>query len=136
MEKTERIVKVYSNTNKKSRLKRRKNKFQRIWDAEKQTYVKVRKAKYPVINKTRKDWREIDNSKAIKRRTDTVKKPKSVPVNAAQMSQKPAALQKPEKKVVKPATHAKADAPKAVTINIFGKEMVFDKKTLRYREAA
>lgn len=42
-----RLHKVYSNNSKKSRLKRRKNKFYREWDAETQTYVKKRKSKYP-----------------------------------------------------------------------------------------
>lgn len=43
-----RLHKVYSNNSKKSRLKRRKNKFYREWDAETQTYVKKRKSKFPV----------------------------------------------------------------------------------------
>ena len=61
MEDKEKIVKAYSNNSKKSRLKRNKNKFQRIWDPEKQTYIKVRKVKYPVKKNTKKkDWRVID----------------------------------------------------------------------------
>lgn len=42
-----RLHKVYSNNSKKSRLKRRKNKFYREWNAETQTYVKKRKSQYP-----------------------------------------------------------------------------------------
>lgn len=42
-----RLHKVYSNSSKKSRLKRKKNKFYREWDAETQTYVKKRKSKCP-----------------------------------------------------------------------------------------
>lgn len=130
METKTKIVKVYSNNSKKSRLKRNKNKFQRIWDEEKQTYIKVRKAKYPVrTTKVRKDWRDIDNAKALKRR-QTTQKPKSVPV--------PAATQKPEKKVVKPTVHKKVDAPvkKAPTINMFGKVLTFSKEKMMYLEAA
>lgn len=55
METTTKIVKVYSNNSKRSRLKRNKNKFQRVWDVEKQAYVKVRKTKYATVSKKKKN---------------------------------------------------------------------------------
>lgn len=119
------IVKVYSNNSKKSRLKRKKNKFQRIWDAEKGTYVKVRKDKYPVVTKTvKKDWREIDNSKALKRRSETPKKPKSVPVKATKIVQMP-----------KPETKQPARVEKKIH-KIHGVNYEWDSKTLHYKKAA
>lgn len=122
MENEKRIVKVYSNNSKKARLKRNKNKFQRIWDAEKQTYVKVRKAKYPVFNKAeKKDWKKKDVSKAVKRRQTTPKKPKSVPVS----------VRKPETK--QPA-RVHTTAKQVVSIN---RGMhVWDSSSLRYKRAA
>ena len=143
MEDEKKIVKVYSNNSKKARLKRNKNKFQRIWDPEKQTYVKVRKAKYPVItNKKKKDWRDIDNSKALKRRSKSPKKPKSVPVNATQMSNKLAAVQKPETKQQvrkEPArVHGKTTTvvPEVKIYKIGGVDYNWDEKQFRYKRAA
>lgn len=145
MEETK-IVKVYSNSKKSARLKRKKNKFQRVWDAEKQKYVKVRKAKFTVYaNKTEKTVKTVDEQvKAAYARADRrnkAKKKKSVPVNATQMEKKIASIskQKPEKKVVAPAMHAKVDAPKpkkAVTITLYNKKMAWDQEKLQYREAA
>lgn len=117
MEETTKIVKVYSNNKKSTRLKRNKNKFQRVWDAEKQKYVKVRKPKFAVFTKkVEKTVKSVDEQvKAAYARADRrskAKKKKSVPVNAAQMEKKIAAVQpKSEKKVVAPAVHAKVDAP-------------------------
>ena len=144
MEDEKKIVRVYSNNSKKARLKRNKNKFQRIWDNEKQTYIKVRKAKYPVNTKTRKkDWRNIDDSGAIKRRIEDKKKPKSVPVNATQMSQKLAAVQKPETKQQvhkEPArVHGKTTTtaqPKVKIYKIWGVDYTWDKDEFRYKRAA
>jgi len=128
MEKEERIVKVYSNNSKKARLKRNKNKFQRIWDAEKQTYVKVRKAKYQVFTKQeKKDWRVKDLSNAVKRRQTTDKKPKSVPVTATK--QKPEIKQSAHKT---PTTTVK----KANVVKIHGMNLTWDSKLLRYKKAA
>lgn len=142
MEDEKKIVKVYSNNSKKARLKRNKNKFQRIWDSEKQTYVKVRKAKYPVRIKTKKkDWRNINDSAALKRRHETPKKPKSVPVNTTQIS-KSTVVHKPETKQQvrkEPArVHGKTTtiAPKAKTYSIGGINYSWDSKTLRYKRAA
>lgn len=130
MEKEEKLVKVYSNNSKKARLKRRKNKFQRIWDAEKQTYIKVRKAKYPVYpKKEKKDWRDVDKSAALKRRHETPKKPKSAPVIAK--------MQKPE---TKKQTHknptCKSIEKKPVIFRINGVAHTWDSKTLRYKLVA
>lgn len=142
MEDEKKIVKVYSNNSKKARLKRNKNKFQRIWDSEKQTYVKVRKAKYPVrIKAKKKDWRDINDSAALKRRHETPKKPKSVPVNATQMSQKLAEVQKPETKQQvhkEPArVHGKTTtAPKAKIYKIGGVDYNWDNKEFCYKRAA
>ena len=134
MEDNKKIVKVYSNNSKKARIKRNKNKFQRIWDEEKQTYVKVRKAKYPVrTTSVKKDWRTIDDSKAIERRMTTPKKSKSVPVNAQQTEKKTTAVHKPE---TKQATikHVTNTQPKITRINGVG--YTWDSKTLRYKCAA
>lgn len=124
----QKIVKLYSNNSKKARIKRRKNKFQRVWDAEKQKYVKVRKSRYPVQNKKeKKDWREIDNSSAIKRRLSTAKKVKSVPVS--KKSQKKQTTQKSENK----PTQVKQ---KTTLVRLYGKNLAWDSKTLRYKNAA
>ena len=131
MEDEKKLVKVYSNNSKKSRLKRRKNKFQRIWDTEKQTYIKVRKTKYPVpFNKVRKDWRKEDNSKALKRRHKTPKKTKSVPVNATK--QKTETKQKARIETVR----INGKNTKPVTFNMCGIKHVWDSQTLQYKRAA
>lgn len=128
MEETK-IVKVYSNNSKKARIKRRKNKFQRIWDAEKQTYVKVRKAKYAVYPKpVKKDWRTADESEAIVRRSKTPKKSKSVPVKAAKP--KTEATQKVHKE---PARVQKKD----VTIrSLNGRVLTWDNRSNKYKHVA
>lgn len=145
MEETTKIVKVYSNNKKSTRLKRNKNKFQRVWDAEKQKYVKVRKPKFAVFTKkVEKTVKSVDEQvKAAYARADRrskAKKKKSVPVNAAQMEKKIAAVQpKSEKKVVAPAVHAKVDAPKpkkAIVVTLYGKKMQWDQEKVQYREAA
>lgn len=135
MENNEKIVKVYSNNSKKARIKRRKNKFQRIWDAEKQTYIKIRKPKYEIKSKTpKKDWRDVDNSKALKRRQKTSKEVKNIPVNAQQMEAKLAKMQKPEnkKQVRKEPTRTKS----AKITKIHGINYTWDAKTLHYKRAA
>lgn len=126
MENEVKIVKVYSNNSKKARLKRNKNKFQRVWDAEKQTYVKVRKAKYPVRTQTkRKDWTPAMIDEKIKSIKAQKKKPKkSVPVTAKQ---------KPETVV-----HAKAIVREMPVRKFapYGVELVWDQDILRYKKAA
>lgn len=129
MEDNNKLVKVYSNNSKKARLKRNKNKFQRVWDAEKQAYVKVRKAKYPIpFVKNKKDWREIDDSSAISRRQTTPKVKKSVPVKAI----KPIA--KPETKHKSTVVHN--SKPTAIIHRINGIDHMWDAKELRYKKAA
>lgn len=133
----EKIVKVYSNNSKKARLKRNKNKFQRIWDAEKQTYVKVRKAKYPVRTQVKRELtKELIKLQmnAVKRHQEAIKKPKtkkSVPVSAKK--------QEPEK-VIAHKVHAKsAPTPikKPVSIVMYGnRRAVWDDKAKKYLEAA
>lgn len=127
MEDEKKIVKVYSNNSKKSRLKRNKNKFQRIWDAEKQTYIKVRKTKYPkkqVISK--KDWRNKISEKAIERRQNTPKTKKTV-----------ATVKQMETKVT-PIKNNKIKTParKETTTKIHGINYTWDTKNLRYKRAA
>ena len=122
-------IKVYSNNSKKSRLKRRKNKFQRIWDAEKQTYVKVRKAKFPVRIKAKTEAKSVDqqvkNVVARQQRKDKAKKrvPKKVvsPVKAITPKEKPA---------------IKSVATKCPnTIKTCGHTLTWDSKVLRYKAA-
>lgn len=142
MEDSNKIVKVYSNNSKKSRLKRGRNKFQRIWNAEKQTYIKVRKTKYPIVKNVKKDWREVDDSAALKRRHETPKNKKSVPVNATQMEKKIAEMNKPETKQNTHNVHGKITSParveKAKTLSLYGGKvnLVWDSKNLKYRNAA
>ncbi len=125
MENEIKLVKLYSNNSKKSRLKRKKNKFQRIWDAEKQTYIKVRKSKYAISSKpAKKDWREKDNSRALKRRQKTPKTTKRVPVNTTKK-----VIEKPENK--QPARKKVAN-----TVRINGISHTWDSKNLRYKRAA
>ena len=131
MEDNKKIVKVYSNNSKKARIKRNKNKFQRIWDAEKQTYIKVRKAKYPVITKNKKKEEPVEvKMLAIKRRKNTSKKKKSVPVNVAKIEK----LQKPETKQT--ARKEQTRIHKKITIHACVGECVWDSKNLRYKKAA
>lgn len=131
MENNEKLVKVYSNNSKKARLKRNKNKFQRIWDAEKQTYIKVRKSKYPVRqNKNKSDWREIDKSSAIKRRQNTQKEIKSAPVTA--IKQKSEAKQT----VRKEQARIKNKHTDATVVKINGVSHTWDTNTLRYKRVA
>lgn len=134
MEDNNRIVKVYSNSSKKARLKRNKNKFQRIWDAEKQTYVKVRKAKYPVRTTTKKPAEDIEVKLEALKRRKTVKKPKSVPVKA--QVAKPETKQNARKEPAR--VHGKiTSTAKVVNLHrIGGVDYVWDTNTLRYKRAA
>lgn len=136
MEDEKKIVMVYSNNSKKARLKRNKNKFQRIWDAEKQTYIKVRKAKFPVNpSKVRKDWKSIDDSAAIARRSNTPKKTKSVPVNAVKASNKPETVQKVHKEPAR--VHGKiTTTSKAKLYKISGVNYTWDSNAFRYKKVA
>lgn len=126
MEDKEKIVKVYSNNSKKSRLKRNKNKFQRIWDAEKQEYVKVRKTKYPAKTvKAKREWKKKNVESALQRRQSTPKKTKEkIAITTNNQVKQPA--RKPSVKVEK----------KAVCVNINGVRHTWDSKTLRYKRAA
>lgn len=140
MEDEKRIVKAYSNNSKKTRLKRRKNKFQRIWDPEKQTYVKVRKAKFPALKPLkRKDWREADESSAIKRR----QKSKNVPVKATKPTAKSETVQVKKKeaarvrnKVTTALGVVQCDVQRIKTYKIHGTNYTWDEKTLLYKKAA
>lgn len=127
METTERLVKLYSNNSKKSRLKRNKNKFQRIWDAEKQTYIKVRKTKYPVRSvsvKIQADEETLTKKiEAIKRRQSKTKTPKAKKATTVKMT-------------TKPVVHAKMPELKpATTVKLYGKTFTWDNKTLQYKAA-
>lgn len=110
------IHKVYSNNSKKSRIKRSKNKFMRVWDAEKQTYVKVRRTHTSKhLSKT-----EI---KAIFARPEQPTKPAELPKKE----------QKPENK--KPVRINAMPARKATTVKLYGKRLVWDAEILRYKAA-
>lgn len=123
----EKIVKLYSNNSKKARIRRRKNKFQRIWDAEKQEYVKVRKPKFAVYTKPEKKEKTVDaQMEAIKRRNKRKKAPKkSVPVKATKAAKKPE----------KPATKMQVSVHNPVT-RIHGINYTWDSSILRYKKAA
>lgn len=125
------IVMLYSNNSKKARLKRKKNKFQRIWDAEKQKYVKVRKTRYPVINSAKKELEDFEKQvKKLERRNKNkgnVKKQNKAAVVKMQQHAK-------ENKVVTaPVVHT---TKKATSVKMFGKVLEWDQKTMRYRKAA
>lgn len=140
MENENKIVKVYSNNSKKARIKRNKNKFQRIWDAEKQQYIKVRKAKFAVYPKQEKKEKTVDEQvKAAyaKAKKQKKTKKKSVPVNAVQTEKKNITVskQKSEKKAVNAAPITTAQR-KAITINMFDNALIWDQKDLCYRKAA
>lgn len=110
------IHKVYSNNSKKSRLKRSKNRFARVWDAEKQKYVKVRKQH----QSTRLSKAEL---KAIFARSEQPTKPAELPKKE----------QKPENK--KPVRINAMPARKATTVKLYGKRLVWDAEILRYKAA-
>ena len=131
MEDNKKIVKVYSNNSKKTRLKRNKNKFQRVWDAEKQTYIKVRKAKYPTFKKEKKEEDINIKMDAIKRRQKNEKKSKSVQTRTLPKKQKHEV-----KNVRKEPARVSGKVVTATTVNIHGIRMVWDEKTLKYKKAA
>lgn len=115
------ILRLYSNNSKKSRLKRRKNKFQRVWNIEKQTYIKVRKPNNGPHKFSRKEMKE---------RFGTVNE--SVPVTVK------TEIQKPEKKAVKQIkTHARKDGwDKPHVYSIHKRNYIWDNETLRYKLTA
>lgn len=129
METNIKITRLYSNDSKKARLKRRKNKFQRVWDPEKQTYVKVRKQRH-----------KSHFSKAeMKVRFGT--KIESAPAaKASEQSKRIEAIIKDAETAEIKVVHAKdtgwKNANKAVTIQMNGKILMWDDKINRYREAA
>ena len=111
------LHKVYSNNSKKSRLKRAKNKYMRVWDAEKMTYVKVKRT-HTHQHLTKKQVKEIF------KRTETPTKPVETPIKENK--------QKRENNTVKKNA---MPARKAVTVHMYGKKLVWDIKTLRYKAA-
>ena len=126
---TTKLVKVYSNTKKSTRLKRNKNKYQRVWNAELQKYVKVRKTRFPIRKRDKKEQKSVElQMKSIVARIDRKKSKKNVA---------PVQQQKTEiKTAVK--VHAKTTtiARKPIVINMFGTKLVWDKTSLRYKQAA
>lgn len=140
MEDNKKIVKVYSNNNKKTRLKRNKNKFQRIWDAEKQTYVKVRKAKYPVFKKEKKEEDIKLKMNAIKRRQKNKKKSDSVPARVLpeNLNKLPGTRKKKSevKNVRKEPARINGKVTNAKTLKINGMNLQWDDKVLRYKQVA
>lgn len=133
MENGQKLVKVYSNNSKKSRLKRKKNKFQRIWNAETKKYIKIRKKPANQQCVKNEDDNFENKIKALKRRQLTHKKPVRIPVQPARVKNKQTA--KPESKPVAKV----AACPKTSTLNIYkisGVDYIWDKKTLHYKKAA
>lgn len=127
---TNKIVRLYSNDSKKSRLKRRKNKFQRIWDAEKQTYVKVRKAKFQVKNRNVKKEENIEiEMKAVKRRIERRANPKPAPTKKVEKRAMIVNAKPMAKPIKKPIT-------KPVCIRLYNIDFIWDSETLRYKKAA
>lgn len=135
MEATDKIIKLYSNNKKSARIKRRKNKFQRVWDAEKQTYVKIRKPKFEVYEKPEKKVKTVDEQiKAMKRRIKNRQAKKSVPVNAAKKQQKPEI--KPVAKHKANAIPVATPARKATSVTLYGQKLIWDTESLKYKAAA
>lgn len=122
MEKEQKLVKVYSNNSKKARIKRDKRKFQRVWSAEKQTYVKVRKHKARIKSK-RVDWRTKIDCSAIKRRQETPK-------------EKKVSVQKPITQQVRKEPARVQAIKKSTVTKIHGINYTWDSKALHYKKAA
>lgn len=124
-ENTTKLYIVYSNNSKKSRLKRSK-KYKRIWDAEKQKYVKVKKTKKRIAM-TSKELKEFF----------------AAPVEKKQAPTKPA--EKKEMKIAKPKKQKPESKKEVAKITVLenairevltGKSLVWDDNKKRYVEAA
>lgn len=126
MEENNRLVKVYSNNSKKSRLKRSKNKFQRIWDPEKGTYVKVRKSKYPVNTPPKKKEEDVETKMELLKRRNNKKPLKKAVEKKAYFTTTP---KKQPARIVKPK-------PQVTSVKIHGIVHVWDSQILRYKRAA
>lgn len=124
------LVKVYSNNSKSARLKRRKNKFQRVWNAEKQEYVKTRKPKFAIsskkVKKTEKSVEEQVKAAYARAERKTKATKKSIHINT-----------QAKKKPVTHTVHAKVDVvPYSNIITLCGKKMAWNQEKLMYCEAA
>ena len=117
---------VYSNNSKKSRLKRSK-KYKRVWDAEKQKYVKVKKTKKRIAM----------TSKELKEFFATPVEQKQAPTKPAEKKETKVPKQKKQKPESKKPEVAKvtvlADAIREV---LTGKQLVWDNTKKRYVAAA
>lgn len=134
MESENKLVKVYSNNSKKAHLKRRKNKFQRVWDAEKQTYVKVRKSSFHMSSPVEKTEKNIKTMMAaLKRRQTDKKRTKSVPTVKIKVK-KTVENNVAAKKVN--AVPLKARVSKPHIYKIYGINYTWNEKTLKYQKAA
>ena len=116
---------VYSNNSKKSRLKRSK-KYKRVWDAEKQKYVKVKKTK-KCIAMTSKELKEFFAAPVENKETSTK------PAEKKEMKISRQKKQKPESKEKAVVTTILQDA---IRETLTGKQLVWDNTTKRYVAAA
>lgn len=116
---------VYSNNSKKSRLKRSK-KYKRVWDAEKQKYVKVKKTKKRIAM-TSKELKEFFAAPVENKETSTK------PAEKKEMKISRQKKQKPESKEKAAVTTILQDA---IRETLTGKQLVWDNTTKRYVAAA
>ena len=116
---------VYSNNSKKSRLKRSK-KYKRVWDAEKQKYVKVKKTKKRIAM-TSKELKEFFAAPVENKETSTK------PAEKKEMKISRQKKQKPESKEKAVVTTILQDA---IRETLTGKQLVWDNTTKRYVAAA
>lgn len=118
---------VYSNDNKKTRLKRSK-KYKRVWDAKSQKYVKVKKIKKRICmtNKELKEFFASPNSQAQTSTTPAVKSVKTK-------------KQKRENKQTEEQVKAHVAPKNSIQETLGGRTLVWDSNTKRYvfyKEAA
>lgn len=116
---------VYSNNSKKSRLKRSK-KYRRVWDAEKQKYIKVKKTKKRIAM-TSKELKEFFATPVENKETSTK------PAEKKEMKISRQKKQKPESKEKAAVTTILQDA---IRETLTGKQLVWDNTTKRYVAAA
>lgn len=116
---------VYSNNSKKSRLKRSK-KYKRVWDAEKQKYVKVKKTKKRIAM-TSKELKEFFAAPVENKETSTK------PAEKKEMKISRQKKQKPESKEKAAVATVLQDA---IRETLTGKQLVWDNTTKRYVAAA
>lgn len=131
MENNKKTVKLYSNNSKKARIRRKKNKFQRIWDEKTCKYIKIKKTKFstnkPQIAKNIK-LSEEEIEKKISALTIKKTKKKNIKAHTP--------VEKTERHITTLKKSANGNSVKKdSTIHCNGKDMIWDTKTLRYKAA-